>query len=196
MKLMKFTILLLLSQTVLSQSSDGRILIQNFYEICKSGNEKAYESVKAGKELFNTKQYYRSLKKFSKALKKDPDYCDAWYLVGYCHQRIGYYDKSIEACDQSLEINPDNPSALLIKANTLFLMNDTSTAIELFKKAKKIIPDKIDAYYGLALMLHLKGKNEDAVPLLLEMDKNNVKTKDFRDNRKIKNLKKKLDLPE
>ncbi len=195
MKLIKFTILFLLSQAVYSQNED-KILIQNFYEYCEAGNSKAYESVKAGKELLDTKQYYRSLKKFSKALKKDPDYCDAWYLVGYCHQRIGYYEKSIEACDQSLNIYPDNPSALLIKANSLFLMNDTSTAVELFKKTKDIIPDKIDAYYGLALMFHLKGKNEDAARILLEMGKNNVITKDFRDNRKIKNLKKKLNLVE
>jgi tetratricopeptide (TPR) repeat protein len=195
MKLLKFTILLLLSQAVFSQNED-KLLIQNFYECCEAGDSKAYESVKAGKELFGAKQYYRSLKKFSKALKKDPDYCDVWYLVGYCHQRIGYYDKSIEACDQSLKINQDNPSALLIKANTLFLMNDTLTAIELFRKVKEIIPDKIDAYYGLALMLHLKGKNEDAASTLLEMEKNNVETKDFRDNRKIKNLKKKLNLLE
>lgn len=195
MKLIKSAVLFLLSQAVFSQS-DEKLLIQNFYECCESGNSKAYEYVNAGIKLFDSKQYSRSLKNFSKALKKDPDYCDTWYLVGYCHQKIGYYDKCIEACDESLNINAENPSALLIKANTLFLMNDTSAAIELFKEAKNIIPDEIDAYYGLALMLHLKGKNEDSASILMEMESNNVSTNDFRDNRKIKNLKKKLNLPE
>ena len=68
-------------------------------------------------------------------------------------------------------------------------MKDTSQAIVLFMKAKEFSPDKIDAYYGLALMLHLNGKNNDAKTVLEEMEKFGAKTPKIRDNKKINQLK-------
>jgi tetratricopeptide (TPR) repeat protein len=192
MKTFTVLILLIVSQIAYSQNDDDKILIQNYYESCKSKNYSAFSAVNTGIQLFDTRQYSRSLKNFEKALEKDPNCCDAWYLIGYCYQKTGDFQKSIDACDKSLDINPNNLSALVIKANTIFLMNDTLTAIELFRKAKEINTNKIDAYYGLALMLHLTGKNNDASLILSEMDSKDVKTINVRDNKKIKDLKKKV----
>ena len=191
MKLLITFALLLASQIAFSQNDDDEVLIQNFYETCKAANYSAYTAANTGIQLFDTKQYSRSLKNFEKALEKDPSYCDAWYLIAHCNQKTGDYQKAIEACNKSLELNPTNPSALIIKANTLFMMKDTVSAIDLFKKAKEILPDKIDGYYGLALMLYVSGKIEEAFQVLVEMDQNGVKTIDVRDNKKIRNLKKK-----
>jgi tetratricopeptide (TPR) repeat protein len=193
MRQFSFLTLLILSQITFSQSDDDEVLIQNYYETCKTEIYSAYNAVNTGIQLFDTRQYSRSLRKFENALDSDSKYCDAWYLIGYCYQKTGDYQKSIDACDKSLEINPNNPSALVIKANTLYLMRDTLTAIELFGKAKEINPNKIDAYYGLALMLYFTGKNKEASLVLIEMDKNGAKTNDFMDKSKIKDLKKKLE---
>lgn len=191
MKMKPFTFLLLLfiSQLAMSQNDDDPILIQNFYMSCKSKNYSAYSAVNTGIQLFDTKQYSRSLKNFEKAIERDPACCDAWYLIGYCHQKNSDYQKAIEACDKSLSINEENPSALIIKANTHFLMKDTAQATVLFRKAKEIIPDKIDGYYGLALMLHLTGKDNDAKTVLAELEKSGAKTSKIRDNKKINELK-------
>jgi tetratricopeptide (TPR) repeat protein len=189
MKPFAFLILLSISQLALSQNDDDPILIQNFYTTCKSQNYSAFSAVNTGIQLFDTKQYSRSLKNFEKALEKDPTCCDAWYLIGYCHQKNADYQKAIDACDKSLSINHENPSALIIKANTLFLMKDTTQATDLFRKAKEILPDKIDAYYGLALMLHLTGKNIEARTILAEMENSGAKTPKIRDNKKINQLK-------
>jgi len=99
------------------------------------------------------------------------------------------YEKSIEACNKSLDLNPSNPSALIIKGNTFFLKKDTIQAIDQFRKAKTLLPDIIDAYYGLALLYHLSGNDKDAKTILLEMDSQGAKTPKVRDNKKIKDLK-------
>jgi tetratricopeptide (TPR) repeat protein len=195
MKIIKNSLTFLLLFTAISgfsQNDDDEILIQNFYQSCKSDNYGAFNAVNKGIQLFDTKQYARSMNSFEKALLKDNKYCDAWYLIGYCYQKTGNLDKAIESCDKALEIEPNNASALIVKANTLFMKGDTLTAIDLFKKAKELIPDKIDAYYGLALMLHYSGDNNQALQILNEMDSNGAKTPKVRDNKKIKNLKTQL----
>jgi tetratricopeptide (TPR) repeat protein len=195
MKITKITLITFLLFNVItgfSQNDDDKILIQNFYQSCKSDNYGAFSAVNKGIQLFDTKQYTRSMKSFEKALLKDDKYCDAWYLIGYCYQKTGDLDKAIKSCDKALEIEPQNASALIVKANTLFMKGDTLSAIDLFTKAKELIPDKIDAYYGLALMLHYKGDNKQALQILADMDSKGAKTPKVRDNKKIKNLRAKL----
>ena len=179
-----------LSASAFSQKDD--ILIQNFYQSCKSEKYSAFNAVNKGIQLFETKQYSRSMNNFKKALELDPDYCDAWYLIAYCYQKNGELDNAINACDKALEIAPNSPSALIVKANTKYLKGEILNAIELFIKSKELLPDKIDGYYGLALMLHYDNKNEDALKILAEMEVYGVKTINIKDNRKINNLKKKL----
>jgi len=191
MKLLITFALLLASQIAFSQNDDDEVLIQNFYETCKAANYSAYTAANTGIQLFDTKQYSRSLKNFEKALEKDPSYCDAWYLIAHCNQKTGDYQKAIEACNKSLEMNPTNPSALIIKANTLFLMKDTVSATDVFRKVKEMLPDKVDGYYGLALMLYLLEQIDEASKVLVEMEQKGVKTLDVRDNKKIKDLKNK-----
>lgn len=191
MRLITILALLVASQIAFSQNDDDEILIQNFYETCKAANYSAYSAANTGIQLFDTKQYSRSLKNFEKALEKDPKYCDAWYLIAHCYQKTSDYPKAIEACNKSLEINSTNPSALIIKANTLFLLKDTVSAIDEFRKAKEMFSDKIDGYYGLALMLYLSEQIDEAYKVLIEMEQKGVKTLDVRDNKKIKDLKKK-----
>ena len=192
MKELALIILIILPQVTFCQNDDDKLLIQNFYESCKAQNYSVFTSVNKGIQLLDTKQYSRSLNNFEKALIKDSNYCDPWYLIGHCYQKTGDFKGSVIACDKSLEINPNNPSALVIKANSLFLMQDTLTAITFYKKAKEISPDKVDGYYGLALMFYLMEQKESASNILLEMDKNNVKTVKFRDNKKIKELRKQV----
>ena len=192
---LKLTLLVLAmfyAATGYSQNDDDNILIQNFYQSCKSDNYGAFNAVNKGIQLFDTRQYSRSMKSFELALSKDSNYCDAWYLIGYCYQKTGELEMAIDACNKALEIEPTNASALVIKANTLFLKGDTLNAIDLFAKAKDLLTDKIDAYYGLALMLYYTKKNEEALKILNAMDINGAKTIDVRDNKKIKDLRNKL----
>ncbi len=185
--------LLLIWGQAFAQNDDDKVLIQNLYGACKASNYSAFKSINVGIELFDTRQYKRSLNSFNKALEKDSSCCDAWYLIGYCYQKTGDLAGAIRACDRSLAMNSQNTSALVIKANTLFLLRDTLKAIELFRLATDINPKAIDGYYGLALMLHLKGQNEDAKRVLEQMDAHKATTSKIRDNKKIKELRKELE---
>lgn len=188
MKINCLLFLLPICGQALAQNDDDKVLIQNLYTACKASSYSAFKSINVGIELFDTRQYKRSLNNFNKALEKDSSCCDAWYLIGYCHQKTGDLAGAIKACDKSLAMNSQNPSALIIKANTVFLQGDTLNAIELFRLAKEINPKTIDGYYGLALMLHLKGQDEEAKRVLDEMDTQKATTSKVRDNKKIKEL--------
>ncbi len=185
-------ILFFLSITSFSQNDDDEELIQNFYYSCKSDSYGAFNNVNKGIQLFDTKQYNRSINNFSKALQKDNNYCDPYYLIGYCHQKMGNYEKALKYCDSTLLINPKSASAIIVKANTLYLLSDTSGAAELFEQVIDLIPDKIDGYYGQALMLHKLGQHNKAKDILTQLDTKNIKTPNIREKRKIKELKARL----
>jgi tetratricopeptide (TPR) repeat protein len=136
MKVLIFVILTVTCKIGLCQSDTNKILIQNFYESCKAKTYSAFLAFNKGVQLLDTKQYDRAFNSFEKTLEKDSTCCDAWFLIGFCHQQRGEYEKAIQACDKSLRLDPNNPSALVIKASTLFLMKkDTLTATNLFQKA-------------------------------------------------------------
>ena len=172
----------------MSQNDDHEVLIQNFYTACKAETYGAFSNVNSGIQLFDTKQYSRSLKNFQKALKKDNKYCDAYYLIGYCYQKTNDLVRAIVYCDSALSIEPKNPSALIIKANTLFLKKDTATAAELFSRSIELLPEKVDGYYGYALMMYYLGNNEKARSTINVMDQKRVKTPNIREKKKIKAL--------
>ncbi len=50
------------------QNANAKILIQNFYQSCKSESYEAFNAVKKGVQLFDTKQYFRSMKSFENGL--------------------------------------------------------------------------------------------------------------------------------
>ena len=185
-------IILMGNSIAFSQNDDDPILIQNFYQVCKSEKYSAFNAVSKGIQLFDTKQYSRSMKSFQKALDIDPDYCDTYYLMAYCHQKKGEYEKAIEYCNKSLSMNSENPSALIIMANTYYKIEDIDKAIELFEKAIGYLPTNIDAYYGLALMYQLKGENQLSTEVLNHMEEKGAKTKNVREKKKIKTLKEKV----
>jgi tetratricopeptide (TPR) repeat protein len=188
MRILTLLLILLTCRVGLCQNDDDNVLIQNFYEACKAKSYGAFLSINKGVQLLDTEQYDRALNNFKKTLEKDSTCCDAWYLIAHCYQKRADYTKAIEACDKSLSINPDNPSALVVKANSLFLTKDTLNAMTLFQKAIDVAPDKIDGYYGLALMLYYDGEKKRAQQVLKEMDEKNAKTVKIRDNKKIKYL--------
>lgn len=188
MRILTLLLILVTCRIGLCQNDDDLILIQNFYEACKAKSYGAFLPLNKGIQLLDTKQYDRALNNFMKALEKDSTCCDAWYLLAHCYQKRADYFKAIEACDKSLSINPDNPSALIIKANSLFLAKDTLAAITFFQKTIDLAPDKIDGYYGLALMLYYDGQKKRAQEVLKQMEERNAKTVKIRDNKKIKEL--------
>ena len=189
---MKTTIVfftLLFGKITFAQSSINEDYIQNFYTIYKTEKFFAFQQVNTGIELLNSLQYSRSINKFNKALEIDSNYCDALFLLGFCYQRKGQLDKSLDFCEKALKINSNNPSALIIKGTTLLMKNDTVNALESFQKAKNILPNKIDSYYGIAMVYYIEKKYDDAYSLIKEIEK--IKNDDVirRDKKKVEKLK-------
>lgn len=189
----KLTLLLtLVSALTFGQSFTEDDFIQNFYVSCKAGSYGAFLALQKGTEILETGQYNRSIKSFNNALEKDSSCCDAYYMIAYCNQKLQNYEEAIINCDKSIRLNGQNPSAWVIKGNTLLLLNDTANAVICFENAKKYAPDQIDGYYGSALVLFYQNKPQEALAVINEYEFNSGAKAVSADKRKMKKLKEKL----
>lgn len=200
LKLMRFKILFILiaviGQNTFAQIELRKKIIQNFYTTCKANKYSAFMKLMKGQELFEFKQYSRSLNNFHKALEIDSNLCDAWYLIGFCHQEQGEYQKSIVACDKSIKLNPKNPSAWTIKGNTLLYKQDTANALIAFEKARQYAPEKIDGYFGIALIMYWRKKYDKALQTIKDFESKGDRSNLKRDIRKMNKLKSQMILNE
>ncbi len=198
MKTKLLLIVLFICQPALPQKELKKVILQNFYTACKAENYRAYTFLNTGKQLLETNQYGRSMRKFQKALAKDSALCDAYYLIGYCHQQRGEYQQALEACDMSIQKNDQNPSAYSIKANTMLYLNDTTKAYHAFQKARKLDTVHVDGYYGMALIAYWQKEYDKAKSILREFDKNSSTDNIFyrKDKKKLEALMEKLDMEE
>jgi len=90
---MKLPIKILIFLSFVSSNSFGQgakaIILNNYVGTCKAKNFFAFNFFSTGMQLLETGQYNRSVNKFTKAIKNDSTYCDAWYLSGliYLHAK-------------------------------------------------------------------------------------------------------------
>ena len=187
MKTVLAILLLTLSTQSYSQVKIEEKTIQNFYTICKAQNYSAFNHQMVGVSRFDWRQYNRAVKRFKKSLEKDSTLCDSWYLIGYSYQKLNEFEKSIESCKKSIEMNQDSYSAYIIMGYSSIFLNDTISALKSFQSAKLVFPEKIDSYYGIALIKYWQKdfirvrnefaqfeilKNEDALKKDIETFKN------------------------
>jgi len=189
----KLTLIMTLMATLTyGQPYTNDDFIQNFYVSCKAGAYVAFLALQKGTELLETGQYNRSIKSYINALEKDSNCCDAYYMLAFCNQRQADYQLAIENCDKSLKLNENNPSAWVVKGTTLLLLKDTINALYCFENVKKYAPNQIDGYYGISLIYFYQNKVKESLLTIEQFESNSNSTALSRDQKKMKNLKKKL----
>lgn len=167
-------------------------MIQIPYVSCKTEKYFAFQQFNVGVELCNSLQFGRAKNKFENAIEKDSTYCDAWYMLAFCNQKQDKLDEAIVACNKSIALNDLNISAYTIRAYTMLMKGDTTSAITDFEKAKALSPLKIDSYYGIALILYYKKQMKEALIQIENYEQKNDDTAAWAYKRKLKKLKEKI----
>ena len=135
--------------------------------VCKVSNEKARELYNiAHKEMLadnpeRSKIYYR------KAIKADPDYCDAMVNLARIYRSEGKYDEAILLYKKSLEIYPNNSVALINLAVAYKGTGEISKAIEQYRLLQKLDAGDPEGFYGLALVYFNQKKYKDSIENML-----------------------------
>ena len=93
-------------------------------------------------------EYEKSEEIFNRLLDRDSFSSTYWNLMSTTQFFNRKFQESITSCDYALAINPDDPDALLTKANALFQMGNLDDAILIYAKYLKMfgeeLPDDAD----------------------------------------------------
>jgi uncharacterized spore protein YtfJ len=154
------------------------------------------ELIKKGRESLQKKDFEKARQIFEDLLKNSPELADAHALLGQAlgelaqstadlNKKIQYGMEAFREFARALEIEPDNPYALVARGYARLMvpppLGGVDMAIEDFNLVINKHPEFIDAYIGLAEAYGRKGDQEKAKEFfnkVLELDPENVQAKE------------------
>ena len=97
--------------TAATASSGTRQEAERAYALAYEDLNKAKKDADSGNKKGAEKKYRKLLERVENAVYLDPNYHEAWNLVGYAARKLGDYDKAFAAYDHCLSIQPDFAAA-------------------------------------------------------------------------------------
>jgi len=98
----------------------------------------------------------------------DPDYADAWALMGLAQLELRFWhgkdEDALASAERALAINPNQPEALCIKARYLEEEGRSEEAVDQIRAALKLNPESWEVNREAARMLFRHGKFDEAIP--------------------------------
>jgi len=86
-------------------------------------------------------EYEKALLYFKEAVKKDPRYADAYFLIGYTNAQLGRYPDALDAYKKAIQIQPDFVFAHFYLGLIYLEMRDRNHALEEYKILKNLNRD-------------------------------------------------------
>ncbi len=108
-------------------------------------NPDTLSSYLLGAIYFEKARIRRAMAEFEKARIADPDSTVLLFGIARGHFMMDEFDKSIEACDEILSLDPHHLDALLLKARILNLKGAWKDAEKIYKEALELKPYNIEA---------------------------------------------------
>jgi len=99
------------------------------------------EELESAVQLINNEKYKQAIETLEDATKNDPDNADAWNLLGYASRKKGDLDRSAEAYDKALRIDPEHKDALEYQGELFLMLGDKTSAQGNLAKLKALCPD-------------------------------------------------------
>ena len=96
--------------------------------------------------LTKAENYSLALKYCNKAIEKNPDIADSYYIRGFAKYKLGQYKKAIRDFDTTISRNKNHADAYLYRGNCKKALNKYWSALKDYKKARKIAPNITNMY--------------------------------------------------
>lgn len=137
-------------------------ILNTYKTITEIEIENAISNFNMGVALFKNKQYEESLKYFKRAVSLNPDFAEAYYNLGLCHEKCGELDDAARSYAKAVEKAPSIGGYLSL-AVVLYTKGNYSKALEVFSKAANSADETADTYNNLGYALYKMGKISDAI---------------------------------
>ncbi len=126
------------SQRIISLKVHKRISLAEWE---KRKEETAEDLYAKGLPFLWNGEYEKALLFFKEALKKDPRYANAYFLIGYTNAQLGRYPDALDAYKKAIQIQPDFIFAHFYLGLIYLEMRDRTRALEEYKVLKNLNRD-------------------------------------------------------
>ena len=111
------------------------------------------------------------------AVRRDPDYSDAWAMLGWLHVdagRNGYvsyntqdeYKKALQAASEAVRLSPDSSLALKVLATVYHYVGRYDESERTVRQALNVNPYDPETLAQIGWRLSVRGKSDEGIPLL------------------------------
>lgn len=126
--------------------------------------EAARNHYNVGSAFIVERKFDRAIDPLKKAVSLDPNFTDAMDHLGIAFRNLGDLSSAEKWYRRSLEVKPDNVTALLNIALVLSVTQRTDEAIDSIQHAIEVEPNNPETYYGLGQLLHSHQDYSDSIP--------------------------------
>ncbi|HEX30093.1 TPA: tetratricopeptide repeat protein, partial [Candidatus Poribacteria bacterium] len=110
------------------------------------------------------KNYKKAISYYEAEVKVDDENAEAHRRLGDLYrQYVMDFASAEKHLKRALELRPNDVTAMINYANTLYNMGKTMAAIDMFERALQVKPDDLTANFNLALLYEYVGKKQLAI---------------------------------
>gem|GEM_PF-6390590 len=115
-----------------------------------------------GYNLFKNGSYKSAVPCFEKAVENNPEFAEAWFLLGMCRYKSGYFDQAISAYKRAIRYRNDFFQAYFHLAVAYEGTGRSTEAEDYYNRVISIKEDHVDAHFKLGMLYIDMGKRKDA----------------------------------
>ena len=135
---MVFVRLLFLAFLVIPQPNQVRAADDPLSEEELKG--KAAQDLAAAKKLIKKEKYYRAIYFLKEALEADAKSADIHNNLGFAYRKMEKFDKSMDAYNKALQIDPNHKGALDYQGELFLTLKKPAEAQKNWKKLQELCP--------------------------------------------------------
>ncbi len=130
-----------------------------------SGNYKSHYNL--GNCYFQEKEYEQAIEQYLQAIRLNSKEVEIYINLGNTYFELENFEKSLQQFEFALKLDSASYLANFNAARNLIMTEDLDNAEPLLQKCTTINPDKGDAFYFLAYIYYLQGREKEEYCLLL-----------------------------
>jgi len=116
-----------------------------------------------GRVVLLAEDYEKALPYFIEAVKRNPNFAEAYFQIGYCLGKLRRYPEAIELYQQAIRIKPDDTDILNNLCVAYSMVGRYNEAIDTCKEAIRMKADLPEVYNNLAWTYHRIGRYQEAI---------------------------------
>ena len=145
------------------RSKGWQSVVDGLRETIQTMLSQAELALQQGNFLMTLRQINQAIEHYSRAIKLNPNYTNAYINRGVAYDKQDDIDRAIEDFNMAIELNPNYAGAYTNRAGAYGKKEDHDRTIEDCNRAIQLNPDNPDAYYNRGTAYGKKGDVDRAI---------------------------------